>query len=131
MYGFSTKGIISLINTMLLISLLPAAFMQEDNSSMNSTIPKNTILQNITALNKTNILAAGANKSAVIPAGPSDLHLGKGLNEDTGMSSITKGGIASPIRSISHQSFRPELKLGNPAKPMKDLEKVVFICNIL
>jgi len=102
----STRVIIALTVAILLIILLPVAVTQENNTSMN-----NTTLMNITVFNKTNNVAeVETNQSVISSEGSSILRIGKGL---------------------SRGSLKPELALGSPAKPMKDLEKVVFICNIL
>ncbi|MFB3764729.1 MAG: hypothetical protein ACE14P_05710 [Methanotrichaceae archaeon] len=125
----SIKGIMALMAVIVLISLFPAAVTQEDNAVMN-----NTALKNVAILNKTNTaLATETNRPSVLPDVSSVLQIGKGMRGNTiGMSSLNKDNIAYPTKfQANRESIRPELALGGPAKPMKDLEKVVFICNIM
>ena len=125
-YNFA-KGITTLAVAILITSSLPSALLQKDNIAMD-----NAMLKDITLLNKMNSTAAGTGQSASLLAGLFILHIGKGLNGGfIGITGDSTGNIASTFKSIRYQNSIPELLLGNPAKPMKDLEKVVFVCNIL
>ncbi len=120
------KGTMALMATLLLISLLPAATAGE-----NSALASNTALENITSLNKTD--NAGTIQSAILPERSSVIHIGKGLNAGSiGMGSFGRSSVVHLAQLQTNTvSNRPEIALSSPAKPMKDLEKVVFICNIL
>ncbi len=83
-------------------------------------------------LNKSNSSAEGTRQSSTFSAGISALHIGESLNEESiGVAGAINVNIISPIGSISYQSPMLKIALGNPAKPTKDLEKIVFICNIM
>lgn len=129
MRNSSTKGIIALTVAILLILLLPAAVTQENNTVMN-----NTTLKNITVLNKTNnISGIETKRPMILPENSSVLHLGKGLNGGAiGMNSVSNGNTAYPTKFLSiHESIKPERILGSPVKPVRDLEKIFFVCNIV
>ncbi len=127
-----TMGIMALAFATLIISSLPSALMQEGNTAINNTAMNNPMLNNTAVFNKTNSPAEETSQSSTFPSGIPVLHIGKGLNEQSiVVAGAINGDIISPIRSISYQSPMTEIASGNPAKPMKDLEKVVFICNIM
>ncbi len=124
-----TKGIMALMAAILLVSVLSSAATQENNAAVNNTMSKN-----ITVLNKTNNLTSVETiQPATLPEGSSVLQIGKGMSGGAiGMSSLNEGNIAYPTKFQTNiESIEPALALGNPVKPMKDLEKVVFICNIM
>jgi hypothetical protein len=124
-------GVIALMATVLL--LLPSINAQENNTALNNTILENMTLNN-TTLNYSG--ASGNGSSAPSIASPQEssssnagIQMGKGMNEnviDTG--SLNKDSTSF---SINHGGINSPFHIGQAEKPVRDLEKVVFICNIV
>jgi hypothetical protein len=137
------------------ILLLPAISAQENSTALNSMTPENVTVNNTTQNNtNTNGNAAPANTtsgdiaqnslkneagngsvatSATSPQEGSSsneaLQMGKGLNENViDTSSLNKGGGSF---SVDQGGIGSPFQIGQAQKPVRDLEKVVFICNIV
>ncbi len=137
-----TKGIVVLTAAIMSLSILSAVTAQENNSTiLNNTILSNTTLNN-TTLNITNSTVTGSTaisstitselgQSSALPesaSGQSAFQIGKGLNEDVINASRLDDNASF---QINHGNVESPLQIGQPEKPVRDLEKVVFICNIV
>ncbi len=111
------SGIIALA-AVLLLSLLPAAIAQEDNSTMLNNTTSENITLNDTTLNDNTALSVN-----------SAFQIGKGLDENViDVSRLSKDNATF---QINYGNAKETLEMGLPAKPVRDLEKIVFICNIV
>jgi hypothetical protein len=128
-------GVIALMAAVLL--LLPSINAQESNTALNNTILENTTLNNTTL----NYSGAGGDGSSTPSstqsiASPQEssssnagIQMGKGMNENViDTSSLNKDSTSF---SINHGGISSPFQIGQAEKPVRDLEKVVFICNIV
>jgi hypothetical protein len=130
------KRIPGVIALMAVVLLLPAISAQENNTALGNTTLENMTLN--TTLNNSNTngngsLTPSAVLSITLPQDSSSsnggIQMGKDLNEDViDTSSLNKGSTSF---LINNGGIKSPFQIGQAEKPVKDLEKIVFICNIV
>lgn len=113
------SGVMAFATAVLLLSLLPAVTAQENNSTiMNNTIQENLTLNNPPAVSSQE--GASANSA---------FYIGNGMDEEVvDTSSLSKDNISFQVDQGNAGSM---FNLGHPVKPVRDLEKIVFVCDII